>query len=186
MRDHTITTGRITLLAAQPEEFDACLAGDRACFAALTGATPPDPFLPPPETGDVMAWFRDAIVADPDIGPWFFYWVVDPERGRLVGSGGYAGRPDEHGRVYIGYSTYPEDEGKGYASEVAGALVAWALTQSGVTQVRATIKPDNVASQRVATRAGMTRVGEVTDDKEGLLDLWSAPAMGDGEASNEQ
>lgn len=176
MRDHTITSELITLLPALPEEFDACLAADRIRFATLTGATAPDPFLPPPETGDVMGWFRETMIADPAIRPWFFYWVIDHQRGRLVGSGGFAGRPDENGHVFIGYSTYPEEEGRGYASATAAALVSWALVQPGVTQVRATIKPDNAASLRVAARAGLARIGEMTDDEDGPLELWGTPA----------
>jgi ribosomal-protein-alanine N-acetyltransferase len=173
MHDSTIRTRRLTLEAATVDQLNACIEGNRDRFEALLGAMPPDPFLPPPETGDVMTWFRDAIAADPAIRPWFFYWVIDRRQRRLVGSAGFAGRPDPEGRVLIGYSTYPAEKGKGYATEAAQALVEWASAQPVVTEVRATIKPDNAASRRVAQRAGLRPIGEIVDEKDGQVELWS-------------
>jgi RimJ/RimL family protein N-acetyltransferase len=95
----------------------------------------------------------------PPYGP---YAVV---RGReLVGSGGFIGPPDASGTVEIGYETAPDHRRLGYASEVAAALVAWALEQPGVTRVIASPAADNVASIRVLEHAGLRRVGSRGDE----------------------
>jgi RimJ/RimL family protein N-acetyltransferase len=77
----------------------------------------------------------------------------------LVGSGGFVGPPDASGTVEIGYETAPAHRRLGYASEVAAALVAWALDQPEVSRVIASPSTDNVASIRVLEHAGLRRAG---------------------------
>ena len=78
-----------------------------------------------------------------------------------VGSVGFGGGPDEEGAVMIGYATYPNIEGRGFATEAAGALVDWALAQPGVARVCASLPPDNAAAIRVAEKLGMSLLGTV-------------------------
>ena len=73
----------------------------------------------------------------------------------------------------MGYSIYPAFQGQGLASEAAEALTVWALAQPGVRRVRATIPPDNLASQRVAAHAGLHRTGRTEIDEDvGLVEVW--------------
>jgi RimJ/RimL family protein N-acetyltransferase len=58
-------------------------------------------------------------------------------------------------------------QGNGYASEAAVALVGW-LGVSGVTVVRACINPDHIASQRVASNAGLSKSSLLEDGE----DVW--------------
>lgn len=53
-------------------------------------------------------------------------------------------------------------QGRGYATEAALALVA-RLETLGVATIVALVHPDNLASARVAERAGFTRTDEVVD-----------------------
>lgn len=167
-----IVTKRLDLVAADPEQFDALLAHDPGAFSASLGAPAPVPFEPPPLTDDVIEWFRDQLRADSGIKPWLFRWMISRPDRSVIGSLGFAGPPDADGVVVMGYSVYPQFERRGYASEAASALIEWALTQPGVRTVRATIKPDNVASRRVATHAGLVLAGQTHSDEEGLLDVW--------------
>jgi [ribosomal protein S5]-alanine N-acetyltransferase len=66
----------------------------------------------------------------------------------------------------------PSEEGKGYATEAARMLIAWAFEQPGVRAVEATIPPWHTASQRVATKCGMTKVGAAHDNEVGEVDVW--------------
>lgn len=64
---------------------------------------------------------------------------------------------DRH--VYeIGWHLHPDVWGRGYATETARALVdhAWS---AGLAELRAVTNPDNVASQAVCARLGMTDLG---------------------------
>ena len=55
-------------------------------------------------------------------------------------------------------------QGQGYATEAARALVTW-LRDSGIATIEASIHPGNVASQVVASRAGL-RPTDRSDDGE--------------------
>jgi ribosomal-protein-alanine N-acetyltransferase len=167
-----ITTERLRMPPATVPELDALIAGNRREFERLLGATAPDPLEPPPETDDVLEWFRATLTNDPAIAPWFFRWIVDKRERRLVGSAGFSGYPDEQGVILCGYGIYPADEGKGYASEAAAALVRWALEQDGVRTVRATIPTWHIASQRVSAKAGLTYRNDMPSDEYGTLQVW--------------
>lgn len=95
----------------------------------------------------------------PPFGP---YAVVQGDE--LVGSAGFVGPPDESGTVEIGYEVAPAHRRRGYASEAAAALVAWALDRPEIRRVIASTTPDNVASARVLERAGLQRAGTRGDD----------------------
>jgi RimJ/RimL family protein N-acetyltransferase len=59
-------------------------------------------------------------------------------------------------------------QGLGYASEAAKALVSW-LGALGVAEVRAHVHPTHTASRRVAHHAGLRRTGELNDGE----DVWA-------------
>ena len=52
----------------------------------------------------------------------------------------------------------------GYATEAGRCIGAWLPEHFNVDEIRATIHPDNTASQRVAANVGMHRSGEGTKD----------------------
>jgi len=161
-----LETARLTLLPMTVEDLTALIEDDPALVSS--GIVFPTPFRPPPENEDVIAMFREEIRRGTDWPPRF---VVRRDDRHVVGSGGLV-TPDADGVVLLGYSIYPEYEGRGYASEAAHALVLHALAQPGITRVRATIHPHNLGSRKVATRAGLVRAGELDDPKEGRLEVW--------------
>jgi RimJ/RimL family protein N-acetyltransferase len=77
------------------------------------------------------------------------------------------------GRVHLelGYHFTRSAWGHGYATEAARACAAHALRHSDATEVIALIRPENVPSQGVARRLGMSRAGCVLHA--GLVhDVW--------------
>ena len=72
---------------------------------------------------------RDKVRSDAGQEGWWTWVVVRKDTREAVGSVGFGGGPDTEGAVMIGYATYPNVEGRGYATEAAGALVEWALRQ---------------------------------------------------------
>ena len=91
---------------------------------------------------------------------WQFCRLTD---GVVVGGACFKGKPDENGRVEIGYGIAPEHQRLGYATEAIAALVCWAKQQCGVRAVTAEIDEGNLASQRVAEHAGLTRQAGLTN-----------------------
>jgi RimJ/RimL family protein N-acetyltransferase len=61
-------------------------------------------------------------------------------------------------------------QARGFATEAATALAAW-LRERGAATLLATIHPDHVVSEKVATRIGLTRTDEQID---GEL-VWRSP-----------
>lgn len=101
--------------------------------------------------------------------PWVHGFVArDQATGLIVGEGGFKGPPC-NGVVEIAYGTRPEHRGKGYATETAAALVDYAFMCTEVRVVIAHTLPDSTASQRVLTKCGFRRVGNVVDPEDGLV-----------------
>jgi [ribosomal protein S5]-alanine N-acetyltransferase len=152
---------------------EALIAGDRETLETETLATFPEPLSAPPEMDHALPAMRDSLRDDPESAFWGPFLIVLPETGEAVGSAGFVSQSSRDGQRELGYSVYPSFQGQGIASEAASALVAWALAQPGTQSVRATIPPWHVASQRVATHAGLRRTGRMeTDPDEGPVEVW--------------
>ncbi|WP_261801904.1 GNAT family N-acetyltransferase [Streptomyces sp. ISID311] len=82
--------------------------------------------------------------------------ILERESGLVVGAIGLFWPPAD-GSVEFGYGIVPSRRGRGYASEAARALVAFAFTAPGVHTVRADIERSNPASGRVLEKAGLER-----------------------------
>lgn len=91
--------------------------------------------------------------------PGYGLWaLVERESGALVGAAELLpldGGPE----VEIGYHLGRPWWGKGYATELARALVAYAFGQLGLTRLVGVTYPENIASQRVLLKAGLTHAG---------------------------
>jgi RimJ/RimL family protein N-acetyltransferase len=59
----------------------------------------------------------------------------------------------------VGYWLRRSARGRGAMTEALTAIVAWARAEQRIRRLVLTAHPDNIASQRVAERAGFTRVG---------------------------
>jgi ribosomal-protein-alanine N-acetyltransferase len=155
-----IETARLKLLPATVALARAEIA-DRAEFVRLLGATVPDNW--PPETlADALPLFLGWLEAAPERVGWFSWYGLAQEEGAsapvLVASGGFKG-PPVGGTAEIGYSVLPQYQGRGYATEMVGGLVRWALSQPGVACVAAETEWANPASVRVLSKAGFLSAG---------------------------
>jgi len=63
------------------------------------------------------------------------------------------------GLAAVGYWLRPEARGRGAATVAVQLIARWAFDELGVQRLELTTAPGNVASQRVAERAGFTREG---------------------------
>ncbi|MDQ6874449.1 MAG: GNAT family N-acetyltransferase [Actinomycetota bacterium] len=85
--------------------------------------------------------------------------IVTRSAGQLAGCIGLK-QPDWVGRVVeVGYWSAPATRRRGYLSEAVRSLTDWVLTEQGFERVELLAATGNVASQRVAERAGFTREG---------------------------
>ncbi|MFT2020226.1 GNAT family N-acetyltransferase [Streptomyces sp. 796.1] len=83
--------------------------------------------------------------------------IIERETGQVVGAIGLFWPPTD-GHVEFGYGVVASRRGRGYASEAARAIVAFALTAPEVHAVHADVELANPASVRVLEKAGLQRL----------------------------
>jgi RimJ/RimL family protein N-acetyltransferase len=91
-------------------------------------------------------------------GGWVQFSVEERESGRLVGDVGLSPAEGEPGVMKVGYTTSPDSQGRGYATEAVRALVEYAFDALGADVVRAYASEENEPSIRVAQKVGMRLV----------------------------
>ena len=124
-------------------------------------------------SGEVSDSFLDSLRAPSDPDPWRFgFAVVHRDERSVIGAGGFKGPPDEIGMVEIAYGVVPSFEGRGYATEIARALVDYAVKSGSVRVLRAHTMPTPNASTRVLRKNGFEFLGEVNDPEDGLVWRW--------------
>ena len=109
---------------------------------------------------------------EPRPAPWLAYLAADPARGMVVGTCAFKNLPDASRHAEIAYFTFPEFEGKGYATAMASALIALARDAAPDVRVIAHTLPEVNASGSVLGKVGMRRTGEVIDPEDGLVWRW--------------
>ena len=86
--------------------------------------------------------------------------IVDPaDEDRILGGASIYDIEAEWRRASTGYWLAAHARGRGIATRAVRLLARWAFADLGIERLQLTCGPDNVASQRVAERAGFTREG---------------------------
>lgn len=143
------------------------LADGDLLAAGRSAPVPLTPYVAGPECRGVWGMRAVQVHEDPSSARWVTRIVWDPERRIAVGRAGYHGPPDAAGMVEVGYSIDPLHRRQGYARAALRALLERAAHEPGVTTVRASISPDNVASRDLVLAHGFTVVGEQWDEEDG-------------------
>jgi RimJ/RimL family protein N-acetyltransferase len=125
------------------------------------------------EKAELSADWLALLQASNSVDPWTHGFSMVLQRGgTVVGTAGFKGPPTADGVVEIAYGVSPDRQGKGYATEAAAALIAYAFSSGKVRVVRAHTLPESNASARVLTKCGFRRIGEVIDPEDGLVWRW--------------
>jgi RimJ/RimL family protein N-acetyltransferase len=124
-------------------------------------------------SGEVSAAWLESLRAANAADPWRYgFAVIEASSETVVGSAGFKGPPDDEGVVEIAYAIVPAREGRGYATEAAASLVAFAFDDPRVRLVRAHTLPAANASTRVLTKCAFTHTGEIVDPDDGPVWRW--------------
>jgi RimJ/RimL family protein N-acetyltransferase len=100
--------------------------------------------------------------------------MLDRASGRIVGSIGLFHADWQVGSAEIGYGVRRDARSQGYATEALVAVARWMLTEGGIQRAWLTANTDNLASIRVAEKAGFRREGTLRRaglEDDGLHDL---------------
>ena len=123
----------------------------------------------------------DLLAAHPPPDPLGVWAVAAEDDGRLLGvlllksipASGTGTPPQPSGDVEIGWHFHPDAWGHGYATEAARLVLGHAL-DAGLPEVVAVTNPENIASQRVCTRIGMTHQGRTDRYYDATCELFTA------------
>lgn len=107
-------------------------------------------------------------------------FAIEDAGGALLGSLGI--RVDGH-RAELSYWIAAPARGRGVATDALAAGAEWAARLPGVVEVFLVTHPENVASQRVASKAGFVAAGRTEaphacDTPDGLVDRYVRRAAG--------
>jgi RimJ/RimL family protein N-acetyltransferase len=151
--------------------------GDAALVGALIAAGAGPETLPPgapSHQGEVAGWLADGAHRSRREGTDLHLMMLDRAAAAIVGSIGLFHADWEVRSAEIGYGVRSGERGKGYASEALRAVAGWALTEGGIQRAWLTANTDNLASIRVAEKAGFRREGTLRRaglEDDGLHDL---------------
>jgi RimJ/RimL family protein N-acetyltransferase len=150
----TLTTDRLILRAATRADFEA--------YAAIWRDERVTSFIGGQPRDRTLSWtkFTQMVGLWPLMG--YGYWLAyERDGGALAGVGGLAyferGVPSLDGVPEAGWAFGADSWGKGYATEMMSAVLAWADAQ-GLGEIRCIISPGNDASVRVSEKLGFVRL----------------------------
>ena len=172
----TIRTARLELVSMSIPFMRALVAGDLEAASRELGAE-----VPPGMPEDLMTFlqFRLAqLEVDPTILPWLGRAIVLTDAAgtrHAIGTIGFHGPPDEHGRAEVGYRVEPEYRRRGFAREAIRGLFDWAAAEHGIGRFIASISPSNEASLRLTESFGFVQTGSQMDEIDGLELVFEAP-----------
>jgi RimJ/RimL family protein N-acetyltransferase/8-oxo-dGTP pyrophosphatase MutT (NUDIX family) len=160
----TLTDGVVTLRPFDERDIDSHVAGDDEETQYWFGA-------PGPSTREGMAEVVERWRREREAGTRLTFAVVhDDETVAVVEA-----RPEGE-TASLAWTVYAGHRGRGYATRATRLLVQHLFDDLGVRRVEAEVDPRNLASQRVATRAGLRREG-VRRLEPGMTDRDDAPGM---------
>jgi [ribosomal protein S5]-alanine N-acetyltransferase len=139
-------------LTPLPVRAAAGLPRDRAGVAAALAAELSDEW-PNPDLYGVLQRHAALTAELEHFGVWV---MIERSTVTVVGDIGFHAPPAD-GVIEIGYSVVPSRRRRGYATEAARALVAWAAAQPDVRELVAGCDPANRASVATLERAGFER-----------------------------
>ena len=152
--DPPLTDGVVTLRRWEAEDVTTlveCIDGDEQMSRWMDAI--PQPYL----DAEARGWIEQASS----------YWhsgtsapfaVTDAETGAVLGGVGFGWVGDE--RVgEVGYWLRSEARGRGLTGRAVALVSRWAFAELGCERLQLRADADNVASQRVAEKAGFTREG---------------------------
>ena len=109
----------------------------------------------PRDYEEILGILREDAQANPQ--PAFDLWpVIEKETGQIIGTGGILEKDiDGRNQYEIIYVLARSAWGRGFATELASSLKSYAFDELGLKRVTALIDPDNLESERVATKIGL-------------------------------
>lgn len=151
-----LRTERMELRALTMDQLNLALENVDELAQVINTAVAPEVFSPESRQAMMIKISRMGHV-ERRMHPWYTYFLlVDTLEQRAMGVCGFKGAPTHFGSVELGYAIHEGFRNRGLMTEAVRALVDWAFTQPDCTRVIAETLKENIASQRVLQKSGLT------------------------------
>ncbi|WP_108245991.1 GNAT family N-acetyltransferase [Muricauda brasiliensis] len=119
-----------------------------------------------------LQYSLDKLTENEDEKDWWTYFLIHKKDNRLIGSGGYKGKPTSDGTVELGYEIAPAYRNKGLATEMTKGLIENAFKKSSVKTIIAHTLGYENPSTKVLLKCGFEKVEEINDPEDGPIWKW--------------
>lgn len=164
-----IETENLTLIQCDPETLKHAVLGNES-LAKKLNVNVIDNWT---EFGvGALQYSLDKLQENEDEKGWWTYFPIHKQNNRLIGSGGYQGKPTIEGVVEIGYEITPDYRSRGLATEMTMGLVENAFRNDKVKSIIAHTLGQENPSTKVLTKCGFEKIAELNDPEEGVIWKW--------------
>ncbi len=119
-----------------------------------------------------LQYSLDRLSENDEESGWWTYLPIHKQDNKLIGSGGYKGKPTSNGTVELGYEIAPDYRNKGLATEMTQGLITNAFLDKRVKSILAHTLAEENASTKVLTKCNFKKVEEINDPDDGLIWKW--------------
>lgn len=171
MYEQVINTSRLELHHIPAAGLIALLE-EKSDLEAIAGRNFTNPHRVLIDDSGPLGWRVPQVKADPSTNKWFVRSIVLKESLEIIGSTSFHGVPDVNGMMEIGIGLDEKFWGNGYAKEALLGMWKWVVTQPGVSILRYTVSPTNIASVKIIQGFGFTHIGQQIDEEDGPEDVY--------------
>jgi RimJ/RimL family protein N-acetyltransferase len=119
-----------------------------------------------------LQYSLDKLSASEEEKNWWTYFPVYKQENKVIGSGGYKGKPSAEGIVELGYEIAPEYRNRGIATEMTQGLIENAFRDLRVKTIIAHTLGQENPSTKVLQKCGFRKTEEINDPDDGLIWKW--------------
>lgn len=164
-----IETANLKLIPCDTEILNSAIAGNGNLTKKLN-VTIQDPWT---EFGlGALQYSLDRLSESPAESGWWTYFPIHKQDNKLIGSGGYKGKPTPEGTVELGYEIAPNYRNRGLATEMTKGLIEHAFKNQSVNSILAHTLGHENASTKVLKKCGFEKIEEINDPEDGIIWKW--------------
>mgnify|MGYP005753542213 FL=1 len=165
----TIETKQLKIISCDTEILSSAIEGN-VMLAKKMNVTIPVDWT---EFGkDALLYSLQKLAESEEEKNWWTYFPIFKEENKLIGSGGYKGKPSKDGTVEIGYEIAPAYRNRGLATEMTQGLVTNAFKNEKVRSIIAHTLGHENPSTKVLHKNGFKRTKEFRDQYDNLIWKW--------------
>ena len=123
-----------------------------------------------------LAWRVPQVKENSEVNKWFVRWAVLRSTQEIIGSASFHGAPDESGMMEIGLGVEAAYQRQGFGREILQGMWGWVVTEPGVTTLRYTVSPTNIASIALINSFEFEYIGEQMDEVDGPESIYEMSA----------